>query len=300
MEAPYDFETLKGIILKMNPEQSKPVNKGELLQKWGQAGASDKATRTKAFNQLVDEAKILADNTKVQLGDTPIMMLSYQDMIAEVQNRQNQQRWEMECQMIKKQNENAKKKQRLPEMPTLLPSKENAKDYFTWEGGQEVFVKRTVAREAGFMKHPAGFYFRFLKKGGDAGKTSPVAETPCACHYEGKLVTGQIFDSSYKRGEPTTFAPNQVIKSWTMILQLMREGDCCELIAPPALAYGAQGAGGAIPPMSWLIFRVEIVKVLKEGKSAEEAASALKMLVKKNYDDIPAVKVVEVEDQKKE
>jgi FKBP-type peptidyl-prolyl cis-trans isomerase FklB len=63
-------------------------------------------------------------------------------------------------------------------------------------------------------------------------------DSPCECHYSGTLIDGTEFDSSYKRGKPLTFAPNQVIKGWTEAMQLMKEGGKWELYIPSELAYG--------------------------------------------------------------
>jgi len=89
----------------------------------------------------------------------------------------------------------------------------------------------------------------------------PVASSPCSCHYAGRLIDGTEFDSSIKRGKPTTFAPNQVIKGWTEAMQLMREGDKWELTIPPQLGYGSSGAGNRIPGGAVLIFEMEILEV---------------------------------------
>lgn len=90
----------------------------------------------------------------------------------------------------------------------------------------------------------------------------PKASTPCKCHYSGRLVDGTVFDSSYKRGKPTTFAPNQVVAAWTEAMQLMREGDKWELYVPASLGYGARGTpGGPIPGGAALIFEMELVQV---------------------------------------
>ena len=67
---------------------------------------------------------------------------------------------------------------------------------------------------------------------------SPNANDRCECHYKGWVIDGTEFDSSYKRGKPATFAPNQVIKGWTEAMQLMKEGDKWELTIPSELAYG--------------------------------------------------------------
>lgn len=247
-EAPYDFATLKAAILKVNPEQSKPVNRGEVIQAWSAAGATDKTTRNKALKQYAEEALILGTPMKVQLGDLPIMI-----------------------------------------NPFSLPSNPHpaAKpDYFDWVEGQELFVAQITAREKGkWHKHPAGFYFKFINKG--SGTKSPNAGDATRCHYEGKLLTGQVFDSSYSRQQPADFAPQQVIKSWFMMLQLLRGGDVVEILAPPALAYGANGSPPTIPPMSFLLFKIAVLEVLDgKGKDASEAVSALELLTGKKYADL--------------
>ena len=96
-----------------------------------------------------------------------------------------------------------------------------------------------------------------------AGKgKAPAATDNVTVHYTGKLVDGTVFDSSVTRGEPASFAVNQVIPGWTEALQLMHEGDKWLLFIPSELAYGPQGAGGGqIPPHAALIFEVELIKV---------------------------------------
>ncbi len=97
--------------------------------------------------------------------------------------------------------------------------------------------------------------------------TSAIGEKPTAtaqvkCHYEGKLLDGNIFDSSVKRGEPATFGVNQVIPGWVEALQLMPVGSKWRLFIPSQLGYGPQGAGDVIPPNSPLIFEVELLEIL--------------------------------------
>jgi len=89
----------------------------------------------------------------------------------------------------------------------------------------------------------------------------PKATDKVRVHYEGTLVDGTVFDSSYKRGEPITFGLNQVIKGWTEGLQLMPVGSKYKLYIPSDLGYGAQGAGSSIPPHSALIFTVELLGI---------------------------------------
>merc|ERR1712078_914976 len=120
-----------------------------------------------------------------------------------------------------------------------------------------------MGKEDGVVKLDSGLMYKVLKKGD--GKFHPTKDSPCDCHYAGTLIDGTEFDSSYKRGKPTTFAPKQVIKGWTEAMQLMVEGDKWEMYIPSELAYGDRGAGGAIPGKAALVFRMEIVTI-KGGK----------------------------------
>ena len=105
---------------------------------------------------------------------------------------------------------------------------------------------------------PSGLQYRVLTEG-----NGPVAtdSSEVEVHYEGKLIDGTVFDSSYKRNQPATFRPNQVIKGWTEALTLMPEGSVWELYIPASLGYGEQGSGRSIPGNSTLIFKVEVLKV---------------------------------------
>lgn len=111
------------------------------------------------------------------------------------------------------------------------------------------------------MVLPSGLQYKVLKEQPDKTKPKPLKSQTCSCHYRGKLVDGTEFDSSYKRGKPTDFAPNQVIGGWTEAMQLMHEGEKWELYVPANLAYGSAGAGGSIPGGAALIFEIEILKV---------------------------------------
>ena len=92
----------------------------------------------------------------------------------------------------------------------------------------------------------------------------PVATDTVSCHYEGRLIDGTVFDSSYRRGEPASFPLQGVIRGWTEGLQLMSIGSKFRFFIPFELAYGAQGAGGSIPPYAALVFDVELLGI--EGK----------------------------------
>ena len=114
-------------------------------------------------------------------------------------------------------------------------------------------------KEDGVIKLDSGLMYKVLKKGD--GEFHPTKDSPCDCHYAGTLINGEEFDSSYKRGKPTTFAPKQVIKGWTEAMQLMVEGDKWEMYIPSDLAYGDKGAGGKIPGGAALVFQMEIIKI---------------------------------------
>jgi FKBP-type peptidyl-prolyl cis-trans isomerase FklB len=120
------------------------------------------------------------------------------------------------------------------------------------------FLEENKAKE-GVIELPSGMQYKILEKG--AGIHHPAVSAPCSCHYSGNLIDGTIFDSSYERGKPTTFAPNQVIPGWTEAMQLMVEGDKWELTIPSDLAYGDRGSPPKIPGGSVLVFQIEILEI---------------------------------------
>ncbi len=89
----------------------------------------------------------------------------------------------------------------------------------------------------------------------------PTNTSTVVVHYTGTLLDGTVFDSSVQRGQPATFPVNGVIAGWTEALQLMKVGSKWKLFIPYQLAYGEQGAGGAIKPYSTLIFDVELLEI---------------------------------------
>ena len=113
-------------------------------------------------------------------------------------------------------------------------------------------------KEEGVVTLPSGLLYKEITPG--TGRT-PTINSPCDCHYAGTLIDGTEFDSSYKRGQPLTFAPNQLIKGWTEAMQLMKEGAKWELYIPSELAYGDRGAGGLIPGGAALVFTIELLTV---------------------------------------
>lgn len=115
------------------------------------------------------------------------------------------------------------------------------------------------AKKEGVVVLPSGLQYQVLKEGN--GK-KPSATDQVKCHYEGTLIDGTIFDSSYQRNEPATFGLNQVIAGWTEGVQLMSEGAKYRFFIPYNLAYGERGTGAQIPPFAALVFDVELLKVL--------------------------------------
>lgn len=113
------------------------------------------------------------------------------------------------------------------------------------------------AKKEGVKQTESGLQYKVLKEGtGKSPKETDVVEV----NYEGKLIDGTVFDSSYERGEPIEFPLNQVIAGWTEGLQLMKEGGKYEFYIPSDIAYGEAGNAG-IEPNSTLIFTVELLSV---------------------------------------
>ena len=119
------------------------------------------------------------------------------------------------------------------------------------EQGQQ-FLDENGKRE-GVTTLPSGLQYEVLQEGTGP---KPEGSSRVTVHYEGRLIDGKVFDSSYKRGQPATFGVRQVISGWTEALQLMPTGSKWRLFIPSELGYGARGAGGSIPPNAALIFDV--------------------------------------------
>mmetsp|Transcript_48658 Transcript_48658/g.87675 ORF Transcript_48658/g.87675 Transcript_48658/m.87675 type:complete len:209 (-) Transcript_48658:116-742(-) len=128
------------------------------------------------------------------------------------------------------------------------------------------FLEENKGKE-GVITLTSGLQYKVLKEG--SGMEHPKVSTPCECHYAGRLLDGTEFDSSYKRGSPTSFAPNQVIKGWTEAMQLMVEGDKWQMYIPSELGYGDGGSGAKIKGGDVLIFNMEILKIKGDSKPAE-------------------------------
>ena len=113
-------------------------------------------------------------------------------------------------------------------------------------------------KEEGVVTLDSGLQYKVLTEGNG---NSPSATDTVETHYEGKLIDGSVFDSSYQRGETVSFPVNGVIPGWTEALQLMKEGAKWQLAIPAALAYGEAGSAPVIPPNATLVFDVELIAV---------------------------------------
>ncbi|MBQ3909602.1 MAG: FKBP-type peptidyl-prolyl cis-trans isomerase [Bacteroidaceae bacterium] len=154
--------------------------------------------------------------------------------------------------------------------PTAMSSREAQQmlnEYFEKQAKEQaqqaiaegkVFLEEN-ARRPEVTQTKSGLQYEVLSEG--SGR-SPKATDTVRCHYEGRLLDGSVFDSSYQRGEPADFGLNQVIAGWTEGVQLMKEGAKYRFFIPYLLAYGERGAGSSIPPYSTLVFDVELIKVL--------------------------------------
>ncbi len=121
----------------------------------------------------------------------------------------------------------------------------------------EAFLKENASAD-GIQTTDSGLQYRVIEEGDGA---TPTASDSVQCHYEGNLIGGEIFDSSYKRGQPATFPVGGVIAGWTEALQMMKVGAKWEVFLPPSIAYGPRGAGGAIGPNETLIFQIELLDI---------------------------------------
>jgi FKBP-type peptidyl-prolyl cis-trans isomerase FklB len=121
----------------------------------------------------------------------------------------------------------------------------------------EAFLAANKTNE-GVVVLPSGLQYKIETQGTGP---KPTASDTVVCNYRGTFINGTEFDSSYKRGQPTTFQVGGVIKGWTEALQLMPVGSKWQLFIPPDLAYGPRGAGGVIGPNATLVFEVELLSI---------------------------------------
>ena len=125
---------------------------------------------------------------------------------------------------------------------------------------EKAFMEKNGKAE-GVITTASGLQYQVLTAG--KGGERPGPKDVVRVHYEGKLLSGKVFDSSIARGEPIEFPVDQVIPGWTEALQLMEIGSKFRLFIPSKLGYGAHGAGNVIPPNATLIFEVELIGFFK-------------------------------------
>jgi FKBP-type peptidyl-prolyl cis-trans isomerase len=119
------------------------------------------------------------------------------------------------------------------------------------------------SKQPGVVTLPDGLQYKIIASGPPAG-VPPKATDEVKVNYEGKLLSGEVFDSSFARGQPAAFPLDEVIPGWTEIMQQMRPGDEWTVWIPPMLGYGEE-AKGPIPANSVLQFRIQLLGVLPHG-----------------------------------
>jgi peptidylprolyl isomerase/FKBP-type peptidyl-prolyl cis-trans isomerase FklB len=131
------------------------------------------------------------------------------------------------------------------------------------QGDQSAAAKTFLAKNAkepGVVTLPDGLQYKIVTSGPATG-LKPHLQDEVKVNYEGKLIDGKVFDSSYERGQPYAAPLQNLVKGWQEALQLMRPGDVWMLYVPPELGYGAEGQG-QIPPGAALIFKIELIDSL--------------------------------------
>lgn len=143
-------------------------------------------------------------------------------------------------------------------VPVNVPEQTSAEDDPVYKAGEEYLVK--VAQQPDVKSLGGGIYYKVISEGTGP---KPTQENTVRVHYEGRLVDGTVFDSSYERKEEATFPVSGVITGWQIALKAMPVGSAWEIYIPQYYAYGAQGSGKNIPPYSALIFKVELLGIVK-------------------------------------
>ena len=143
-------------------------------------------------------------------------------------------------------------------MQKYLMSQQKLRGDKNTKDGESYLAKNK--KQPGIVTLASGLQYKVLTSGTGA---KPKATDTVTVDYEGTLIDGKIFDSSYQRGQPVSFPVNGVIKGWTEALQLMPEGSTWMLYIPSNLAYGAQAPSPIIGPNSTLIFKVHLISIAK-------------------------------------
>jgi peptidylprolyl isomerase/FKBP-type peptidyl-prolyl cis-trans isomerase FklB len=134
------------------------------------------------------------------------------------------------------------------------------------EAAGAAFLKKNAA-QPGVKVLPSGLQYKVVREG-PAGGVHPKPRDEVKVNYEGTLLDGTVFDSSYKAGQPVVFTLGGLIPGWVEGIQLMKPGDEFLLYVPAKLGYGDTDSGGPIPPGSTLVFRIELLGVLQHDSQA--------------------------------
>ncbi len=121
----------------------------------------------------------------------------------------------------------------------------------------QAFLKKNKSQK-GVVTLPDGLQYKILTPGNGP---KPSASDIVTVNYQGSFINGKVFDSSYKRGQPTTFPLKQVIKGWQEVLPMMKTGATWEAYVPAKLAYGSEGIGGVIGPNQTLVFKINLISI---------------------------------------
>ena len=143
------------------------------------------------------------------------------------------------------------------EMMRAIKAKNMEKEFGPNKKAGEDFLKENAKKED-VKTLESGVQYKVIKEGTGV---MPKDTSRVKVHYEGRTLDGKVFDSSYKRGQPTDFRANQVIKGWTEALVHMPAGSIWEVYIPQELAYGERQQGADIKPFSMLIFKIELIEV---------------------------------------
>jgi len=117
-----------------------------------------------------------------------------------------------------------------------------------------------LARQPGIVTLPSGLMYKVVSSPDPKG-AQPAVSDNVKVNYEGKLVNGKVFDSSYARNQPASFPLNRVVPAWQMALPMMHKGDTWMLYVPPSLGYGDRDMSPDIPPNSVLIFKIQLLDI---------------------------------------
>ena len=117
----------------------------------------------------------------------------------------------------------------------------------------------------GVVETASGLQYEIVHSG-ESDEASPLETDTVVVHYQGTLIDGTVFDSSYARGEPAMFSLASIIPGWTEVLQRMKPGDKWHVTIPPELAYGEQGSGSTIGPYETLLFDIELLEVKRSSQ----------------------------------